>query len=1197
MHLHTAGLLSITFILTLLYFPAVAEAETVLVKRGQKGWRYWDKGERPPQGWNKEDFDDTAWETGTAPLGYGVEGIASTINLGNDNKRKNPTAYFRLTFEIDPNSQHACVGELRCDDGAAVYLNGKEIYRYNMPKGELDEATFACRQLSRYVKTEYHPFYLDTSQLKDGENVLAISVHQGSPMSGDLVMDFALTGGVDASGPEAKPLSSDGTLEADDIISSYINSWAKHLLKQDRSPIPSRFRFELDQFLDREVGLVEPSNIPLSAEELYEKCAPGVLILSGVADTDSLPPMHGSGFVISADGLAITNRHVMRNLGGANVITATTLSGKVVRVKEILATDEADDIALVQLDGEGFHPLPIAKSASVGADLVTISHPVGSLPWNLDAAPVNAFFTLTKGQLARRTRADNGRPRIMATSEWALGSSGAPIFDRFGCVAGVVSAFRPFAYRVERLHEEGGVIKLGKGNPDRRGLFLPMGHQMTLGVGIPCDSLHSFLKPLPLLSAEKIEGAKAGLHWQLYAGAWSALPDFATLDPIGEGTCESPTADVHGGRQDDYALVFTGFVDIPRKGVWQFRATSDDGSRLFIDHELVVDNDGIHAPVERSGIRRLAAGLHAVRIEFFERGNGEVLKLEFSGPEQPWTEIPASAFRRAAIAGEKAAVTDSRLAEILAGETPENLGELSELQRHVHRLVERVLPATVLLSNAGQPWGSSGILVQRDGRNYVLSAAHSTRSAGRKMTIWMPDGSQIPGVTLGADRRNDVGLVLVETEAELPGVEIGGSANLKRGQWVLMLGHPSGRKPGRTAPVRLGRVLGVAKSGFVVTDCAMQGGDSGGPLLDMDGRLVGINSFCTPNLAVNVHGPIDPLVDQWAEFHDGKVIESKLPNKSKVSVSSMLLAQSLSQGDAMRKAWASVAARANASIVRVFVGDEQRAIGTAVARNLVVTKYSEIADEDENAERTCRQGENSWSYSIVGHDYPSDLAVLRIIGGQLEPIAWHDATPSTGSLLASPGGDSESICVGVLSAPPYQHTQPHIKLGVWFKNWFKGQPQLQGVHQAGAANEAGLRAGDVVTQFAQERIDNTQQLMRLISKQRVGDKVEVTVKRDDAEMTFEVTLGDYRRSERVGQEVVWGPLSDVRTGFEIILQHDTVLKPERCGGPLIDLEGQAVGLNISRAGRVETLALPAGEVQRLVTSLVAASIQAKPAGR
>lgn len=564
------------------------------------------------------------------------------------------------------------------------------------------------------------------------------------------------------------------------------------------------------------------------------------------------------------------------------------------------------------------------------------------------------------------------------------------------------------------------------------------------------------------------------------------------------------------------------------------------------------------------------------------------------------TAVPTAAGKHKEVAGEPRAATgepravaESRLTEILAGGTPATVDELRAMQTHVKRLAERVLPATVLLSSAGQHSGSSGVVVQRGDHNYVLSAAHSTRSAGRKMTIWMPGGSQLPGVTMGADRMIDIGLVQIETKAELPVVEMGKSAELKRGQWVVMLGHPSGRKPGRTAPVRLGRMLEVSESGLVVTDCTMQGGDSGGPLFDMEGHLVGINSFCSPNLAVNVHGPIDPVVERWAEFHDGKIVESTVANRSKVSASRLLWSKSLSQSDFMKKQWRSIAETANASIVQVLVGDEERAFGTVVAGDLVVTKYSEIADEDENVERTCNQGGSSWDYSIVGYDYPSDLALLRIDGGQLEPIAWHDVTPNVGSFLASPSGESVPVGVGVLSAMPYQHTQPHIKFGVWFKNWFEGQPELQGVPEKGAAHLAGLRVGDVVLQCGQERVDNGQQLMQLISQRRVGDKVELTIKREDAEMNFEVTLGDYRRSERMGQEVVWGPLSDVRTGFETVLQHDTVLKPEHCGGPLIDLEGHAIGLNIARAGRVETLALPASEVQRIVANLLEESNEAE----
>ncbi len=214
-------------------------------------------------------------------------------------------------------------------------------------------------------------------------------------------------------------------------------------------------------------------------------------------------------------------------------------------------------------------------------------------------------------------------------------------------------------------------------------------------------------------------------------------------------------------------------------------------------------------------------------------------------------------------------VAPARLQEILAGADPVTVAELRAMQHHVQELIQRVLPATVSLP------GASGVLVRRDGKPFVLCAAHVTKTADKSIRIQLTDGARIEGTSLGADHQSDVSLVRVDTEGEHPAVEIGRSSELKRGQWVLMLGHPSGRKNGRTAPARLGRVLRVPESGYLVTDCTMQGGDSGGPLFDMQGRVVGINSRINNNLAMNMHAPVDALVAQWQELLDGKVTESR----------------------------------------------------------------------------------------------------------------------------------------------------------------------------------------------------------------------------------------------------------------------------------------------------------------------------------
>lgn len=214
-------------------------------------------------------------------------------------------------------------------------------------------------------------------------------------------------------------------------------------------------------------------------------------------------------------------------------------------------------------------------------------------------------------------------------------------------------------------------------------------------------------------------------------------------------------------------------------------------------------------------------------------------------------------------------VSADRLDEILAGDAPHDVPELTALQTHVQALLQKVLPATVSLP------GASGVLVQRDDGYYVLCAAHVTLTADKRITFRLPDGRQLRGTSLGANHESDVSLIRVDSEGEFPAVDIGESGALQRGEWVLMLGHPSGLKPGRNAPARLGRVLQVPTRGYVVTDCTMQAGDSGGPLFDMQGRVVGINSRINENLAVNMHAPVDALVDHWAELQQGKVTEAR----------------------------------------------------------------------------------------------------------------------------------------------------------------------------------------------------------------------------------------------------------------------------------------------------------------------------------
>ena len=127
----------------------------------------------------------------------------------------------------------------------------------------------------------------------------------------------------------------------------------------------------------------------------------------------------------------------------------------------------------------------------------------------------------------------------------------------------------------------------------------------------------------------------------------SQLPDFDALESIGTEVVANIDYASTGeefmgsGLSDDVGAVFTGWVQIPEPGEWRFGTNSDDGSALYIGDQRVVDNDGLHGMVERSGTIPLEAGWHAIRVEFFERGGGAGLIVLAGGPGTTYEVIPA----------------------------------------------------------------------------------------------------------------------------------------------------------------------------------------------------------------------------------------------------------------------------------------------------------------------------------------------------------------------------------------------------------------------------------------------------------------------------------------------------------------------------------------------------------------------------
>ncbi len=133
---------------------------------------------------------------------------------------------------------------------------------------------------------------------------------------------------------------------------------------------------------------------------------------------------------------------------------------------------------------------------------------------------------------------------------------------------------------------------------------------------------------------------RTGLNYAYYEEVeLSVLPNFDALTPVANGA--TPTIDISVRlRDDDFAFRFTGYIEIPEAGDWTFYTSSDDGSQLFIDGTLVVDNDGLHANEERSGTINLAAGFYEIVVTMFERAGEQVLTASWSHENVPKQFIP-----------------------------------------------------------------------------------------------------------------------------------------------------------------------------------------------------------------------------------------------------------------------------------------------------------------------------------------------------------------------------------------------------------------------------------------------------------------------------------------------------------------------------------------------------------------------------
>jgi hypothetical protein len=173
-------------------------SKLVLVNSGGQ-WRYWDKGTNLGDAWTSVDYNDSKWTLGAAPFGPAKDPVTTVDpRLAN---RHDITTYFRRTFDVaEPSFYRSAIVRLARADGAIVYLNGKEIYRINLPAGKVSQDMLATRKLTGLERDAFFPVKIDPADLRRGKTLIGAEIHRSSPQCDDIRFDLELLANVAEAG-------------------------------------------------------------------------------------------------------------------------------------------------------------------------------------------------------------------------------------------------------------------------------------------------------------------------------------------------------------------------------------------------------------------------------------------------------------------------------------------------------------------------------------------------------------------------------------------------------------------------------------------------------------------------------------------------------------------------------------------------------------------------------------------------------------------------------------------------------------------------------------------------------------------------------------------------------------------------------------------------------------------------------------
>lgn len=536
------------------------------------------------------------------------------------------------------------------------------------------------------------------------------------------------------------------------------------------------------------------------------------------------------------------------------------------------------------------------------------------------------------------------------------------------------------------------------------------------------------------------------------------------------------------------------------------------------------------------------------------------------------------------------------------------------LEASIQKVIKKVTPATVAVTGydsandkeSGATF--SAVVISPDG--IILSAAHAVKT-NQTYKVVFPDGRMAIAKGLGSMNDNDAAVIKIVNQGIWPYAEMGWSSTLAQFEPCLSLGYPQNMRQTGPPLARFGYVAeSTLNPGFLCNTAIMEPGDSGGPLFDLNGRVIGIHSRVAQSMEANFEVPVDEFRKNWEKLLNAGNYQFSSPMKLKNMITAPVESgikpiPALEKIDESLSNLSSSFKSTSLSITSRVKNAETAAQGTVIfltnedlKNNSYLISKSSIVGNDIFVLYEAK----SFPAIVVARDSLNDLVLLKIntsIKGGVEILSGLGNINSyvAGKFLFSPISGNEPAKVSVMSSPGVSFLPNRWNTTLRIKAVERNNTLIiKKIEANSVAKMSNLKIGDRIVSINGVNLNTNDELEWEISTYRPNTKIRFKGKRYGFAYSKLLLLEDMGFAPPAQEhlaEQFQGGKSERNYGFKRMFSHDGKLLPSDCGSPVFDMDGNFMGINIARVSRTSSIAIPAEEVRIFVQSALKMSAVVK----